>query len=88
MPRIARCFARKTTEENREYEGICGIEGFELFSALHVDLSEYDREKYFEPELFGFGAFLIKKWRTTFKHPQTITVAQLVQAVDTGKWKE
>lgn len=76
----------------REDLGICGDDGFDMFTALHdqfgVDLADYDHEQYFEPEMWSSGAFFTKEWWTQFKHPQTITVAQLVQAVRTGKWKK
>ncbi len=86
--------SRKITLEARIREdlGICGDDGLDLFTALHercgVDLGAYDHERYFEPEMWSSGAFVTKKWWTTFRHPQTITVEQLVEAVGTGKWKD
>lgn len=48
----------------------------------------YDHERYFEPECWSSGAFITKKWWTTFRHPHTLTVAHLVKVVATGKWKD
>ncbi len=74
----------------REDPGIWGDDGLELFITLDeqcdVDLSEYDHTRYFEPEGLNVRAMFTKEWWTTFKHPQTITVAQLAEAVSTGKW--
>jgi len=76
----------------REDLGICGDDGLELFVALRdqlgVDLSEYEHGRHFEPEMWSSGAFTTKKWWTTFQHPETTTVAQLVEAVRLGKWIE
>jgi len=76
----------------REDLGICGDDGIDLFDALHerygVDLAGYDHEQYFEPEMWGTGAFFTWKWWTTFKHPKTLTVAHLAHAVAAGRWND
>jgi acyl carrier protein len=85
---------RKVTPEARIREdlGICGADGVDLFDALHeqcgVDLTGYDHERYFEPECWSAGAFFTKKWWTTFRHPQSLTVAQLAKAVAGRKWED
>jgi len=85
---------RKITPEARIREdlGICGVDGIDLFALLNeqfgVDLTGYDHERYFEPEMWSWGAFVTKRWWTKFRHPETLTVAQLAKAVDVGKWED
>jgi len=72
----------------REDLGICGDDGIDFFKALaenfNIDLSKFEHSDYFESEACSKGAFLTMKWWTTFQHPKTITVEQLVEAVKAG----
>ena len=73
----------------REDLGICGDDGIDLFTALEeqygVDLSEYRHDEHFEPERVNFRTMFTKAW-WKYQPQLTITVADLVDAVKSGKW--
>lgn len=75
----------------REDLGICGDDGLDLFDTLHhefnVDVSSYRHELHFEPEGLSVRSILTKSW-WHFQTQAPVTVAELVEAAQYGKWKE